>query len=99
MALLRPLFPRQCLVPSSPPPHRPPGGMWGVAGPGNPRPRWDLGVPPGCLSTQASPPALCPRGRTRDLDAVLAVMKGARKFIYASVMDYFPTTRFSHPAR
>uniref|UniRef100_A0A8D2BCF7 spleen exonuclease n=1 Tax=Sciurus vulgaris TaxID=55149 RepID=A0A8D2BCF7_SCIVU len=47
----------------------------------------------------ASPPALCPRGRTRDLDAVLAVMKGARKFIYASVMEYFPTTRFSHPAR
>ncbi|XP_029094673.1 phospholipase D4 [Monodon monoceros] len=47
----------------------------------------------------ASPPALCPHGRTRDLDALLAVMGGAREFIYASVMEYFPTTRFSHPAR
>ncbi|KAB0398858.1 hypothetical protein E2I00_006052 [Balaenoptera physalus] len=34
--------------------------------------------------TQASPPALCPHGRTRDLDALLAVMGGAREFIYAS---------------
>lgn len=48
---------------------------------------------------QASPPQLCPQGRTRDLDALLAVMGAARQFIYASVMDYFPTTRFSHPAR
>nr|XP_023402379.1 LOW QUALITY PROTEIN: phospholipase D4 [Loxodonta africana] len=47
----------------------------------------------------ASPPALCPHGRTRDLDALLAVMGEAQKFIYASVMEYFPTTRFSHPAR
>lgn len=47
----------------------------------------------------ASPPALCPRGRTRDLDAVLAVMRAARRFLYVSVMDYFPTTRFSRPAR
>lgn len=47
----------------------------------------------------ASPPALCPHGRTRDLEALLAVMGGAREFIYASVMEYFPTTRFSHPAR
>ncbi|XP_021566742.1 phospholipase D4 [Carlito syrichta] len=47
----------------------------------------------------ASPPTLCPHGRTRDLDALLAVMGGAREFIYASVMEYFPTTRFSHPRR
>ena len=51
------------------------------------------------LPAQASPPALCPHGRTRDLDALLAVMGGAREFIYASVMEYFPTTRFTHPAR
>ena len=57
-------------------------------------------VPAGDLSApQASPPELCPHGRTRDLDALLAVMRGARQFIYASVMDYFPTTRFAHPAR
>ncbi|XP_057588633.1 5'-3' exonuclease PLD4 [Hippopotamus amphibius kiboko] len=47
----------------------------------------------------ASPPKLCPHGRTRDLDALLAVMGDAREFIYASVMEYFPTTRFSHPSR
>lgn len=51
------------------------------------------------LPLQASPPSLCPRGRTRDLDAVLAVMRGAGEFIYVSVMEYFPTTRFTHPAR
>ncbi|XP_012601935.1 5'-3' exonuclease PLD4 isoform X1 [Microcebus murinus] len=47
----------------------------------------------------ASPPVLCPRGRTRDLDALLAVMGAAQEFIYASVMEYFPTTRFARPAR
>uniref|UniRef100_A0A8B9WPS1 spleen exonuclease n=3 Tax=Bos TaxID=9903 RepID=A0A8B9WPS1_BOSMU len=46
----------------------------------------------------ASPPALCPHGRTRDLDALLAVMGAAQEFLYASVMEYFPTTRFRHPA-
>lgn len=51
------------------------------------------------LPLQASPPSLCPHGRTRDLDAVLAVMGGAGEFIYVSVMEYFPTTRFTHPAR
>ncbi|XP_022361176.1 phospholipase D4 isoform X2 [Enhydra lutris kenyoni] len=47
----------------------------------------------------ASPPALCPHGRTRDLEALLAVVRDAREFIYVSVMEYFPSTRFSHPAR
>lgn len=57
-------------------------------------------VPSGtALPAQASPPALCPAGRTRDLDALLAVMGGAREFIYASVMEYFPTSRFRHPPR
>ncbi|XP_036061975.1 5'-3' exonuclease PLD4 isoform X1 [Onychomys torridus] len=47
----------------------------------------------------ASPPSFCPYGRTRDLDAVLGVMASACEFIYVSVMEYFPTTRFTHPAR
>ncbi|XP_012871642.1 PREDICTED: phospholipase D4 isoform X1 [Dipodomys ordii] len=47
----------------------------------------------------ASPPPLCPHGRTRDLDAVLAVIRGARKFVYTAVMEYFPSTHFHHPAR
>lgn len=69
----------------------------GVAGPVTKqlrtRPLRDLSGP------QASPPALCPHGRTRDLDALLAVMGAAQEFLYASVMEYFPTTRFRHPAR
>lgn len=51
------------------------------------------------LPPQASPPSLCPHGRTRDLDAILEAMAAAREFIYVSVMEYFPTTRFTHPAR
>ncbi|XP_006902765.1 PREDICTED: phospholipase D4 [Elephantulus edwardii] len=47
----------------------------------------------------ASPPVLCPHGRTRDLDALLTVMGQAREFLYASVMEYFPTTRFSRTPR
>lgn len=58
------------------------------------------GVPSGTsLPTQASPPQLCPHGRTRDLDALLAVIRAARQFIYASVMEYLPTTCFRHPPR
>lgn len=26
-------------------------------------------------------------------------MEGAREFVYVSVMEYFPTTRFTHPVR
>lgn len=64
------------------------------------RPLRDLfdGVPTTAYFS-ASPPSLCPHGRTRDLDAVLEAMADAREFIYVSVMEYFPTTRFTHPAR
>ncbi|XP_044517830.1 5'-3' exonuclease PLD4 isoform X2 [Gracilinanus agilis] len=47
--------------------------------------------------TQASPPVLCPKGRTRDLDALLSLIRDAKDFFYASVMEYFPTSRFQHP--
>lgn len=53
----------------------------------------------GLSPLQASPLMLCPHGRTQDLDALLAVIGGARVFIYAEVMEFFPTTRFSHPTR
>ncbi|XP_067099296.1 5'-3' exonuclease PLD4 isoform X1 [Osmerus mordax] len=46
-----------------------------------------------------SPPAFCPSSRTQDLDAILSVMDEAERFIDVSVMEYFPTTRFSHPSR
>lgn len=47
----------------------------------------------------ASPPTFCPRGRTKDLEALLSVIRGAEDFLYASVMEYFPTSRFEHPIR
>ncbi|XP_028604942.2 5'-3' exonuclease PLD4 [Podarcis muralis] len=47
----------------------------------------------------ASPASFCPGGRTFDLVAVLDVIYDAEKFVYVSMMDYFPTSRFRHPPR
>ncbi|XP_067895165.1 5'-3' exonuclease PLD3-like isoform X4 [Heterodontus francisci] len=44
--------------------------------------------------TQSSPPIMCPKGRTTDLDAILSGINAAKKFLYISVMEYFPTSRF-----
>ncbi|NXH80623.1 PLD3 Phospholipase, partial [Edolisoma coerulescens] len=50
-------------------------------------------------SRQSSPPALCAAGRTRDLDALLAVIDSAEAFVDVAVMSYLPTTEFSRPER
>ncbi|XP_067847772.1 5'-3' exonuclease PLD3 isoform X2 [Heptranchias perlo] len=42
----------------------------------------------------SSPPRMCPKGRTTDLDAILSGINAAKKFLYVSVMEYFPTSRF-----
>ncbi|XP_039768080.1 5'-3' exonuclease PLD4 [Ornithorhynchus anatinus] len=47
----------------------------------------------------ASPPALCPQGRTHDLAALLQGIREAQEFVHISVMEYFPTTRFQQPPR
>ncbi|XP_019374022.1 PREDICTED: phospholipase D4 isoform X1 [Gavialis gangeticus] len=47
----------------------------------------------------ASPPAFSPKGRTHDLLSVISIIKDAQEYVYASVMEYFPTSRFTHPAR
>ncbi|RLW10508.1 hypothetical protein DV515_00001902 [Chloebia gouldiae] len=47
----------------------------------------------------ASPPAFCPEGRTHDLSAILSIISRAQKFVYVSVMEYFPTSRFVQPKR
>jgi len=41
-------------------------------------------------SSQSSPPAFCPAGRTNDIDALLSVINEARIFVYIAVMDYSP---------
>ncbi|XP_077294521.1 5'-3' exonuclease PLD3-like isoform X2 [Arctopsyche grandis] len=38
----------------------------------------------------SSPPPLSPVGRTNDLSAIVNIIKSAEKFVYISVMDYFP---------
>lgn len=43
----------------------------------------------------SSPPKFCPPGRTDDLSAILRVIDSATKFVYVSVMDYFPTTLYT----
>ncbi|MEQ2164997.1 hypothetical protein GOODEAATRI_012477, partial [Goodea atripinnis] len=49
--------------------------------------------------SQSSPPSFCADGRTQDLQSILSVMEDAEKFIYIAVMNYLPTTEFSHPKR
>ncbi|KAL9950329.1 hypothetical protein ACROYT_G042815 [Oculina patagonica] len=43
----------------------------------------------------SSPPKLSPPGREDDLSAILRVINTATKFVYVSVMDYFPTTLYT----
>ncbi|XP_063987276.1 5'-3' exonuclease PLD3-like isoform X3 [Diachasmimorpha longicaudata] len=43
----------------------------------------------------SSPPPLSPKGRTNDIDAILHCIDKAEKFIYISVMDYFPLTIYT----
>ena len=51
------------------------------------------------VDLQSSPPGLCPKGRSSDIDAILNVMHNAQQFIYIAVMDYFPMTIYTYPQR
>ncbi|XP_078090118.1 5'-3' exonuclease PLD3 isoform X2 [Mustelus asterias] len=42
----------------------------------------------------SSPSRMCAKGRTTDLEAILSGINSAKKFLYVSVMEYFPTSRF-----
>lgn len=39
-------------------------------------------------SFQSSPEAFCAEGRSSDLDALLHVVRSAKKFVHIAVMDY-----------
>lgn len=43
----------------------------------------------------SSPPPFSPKDRTNDVDAILYCIERAEKFIYISVMDYFPLTIYT----
>ena len=47
----------------------------------------------------SSPRTLCPTGRTRDLYAILDVIRSAEKFIWIAVMDYLPAIEYDGPYR
>lgn len=51
------------------------------------------------LLTQNSPPAFCPDSRTKDLDAVLSVVRQAEQFIHVALMEYFPASKFFYHHR
>nr|XP_055069279.1 inactive phospholipase D5 isoform X1 [Misgurnus anguillicaudatus] len=44
-----------------------------------------------------SPQLFCPKGRSRDIDAMRQVIQKARRFIYISVTDYLPLVNHSLP--
>ncbi|MEQ2242963.1 hypothetical protein ILYODFUR_002205 [Ilyodon furcidens] len=58
-----------------------------------------LNSTPSSVYLSSSPPSFCAEGRTQDLQSILSVMEDAEKFIYIAVMNYLPTTEFSHPKR
>jgi phospholipase D3/4 len=43
----------------------------------------------------SSPPPMNPRGRTNDLNAITHTILNAERFVYISVMDYFPLELYS----
>ncbi|GFR65188.1 phospholipase D3 [Elysia marginata] len=45
----------------------------------------------------SSPPPFCPSGRSNDIDAIVNVIRSAKKFIYISVMDYLPQIVYTEP--
>ncbi|KAL0100165.1 hypothetical protein PUN28_019537 [Cardiocondyla obscurior] len=47
------------------------------------------------LFIASSPPPFSPKGRSSDLDAIVHCIAKAEKFIYISVMDYFPLTIYT----
>lgn len=46
----------------------------------------------------SSPPSFNPNGRTNDIQALVSVIDGAKKFINIAVMDYFPTFLYQKTA-
>ncbi|XP_063002406.1 5'-3' exonuclease PLD3-like isoform X2 [Elgaria multicarinata webbii] len=51
------------------------------------------------LYISSSPPALCSRGRTPDLSAIISTIEDAEDFVYIAVMDYEPQCSFCKPKR
>nr|XP_018917049.1 PREDICTED: phospholipase D3-like [Bemisia tabaci] len=47
----------------------------------------------------SSPPIFCPEGRTWDVEAVIDVIRGAKRHIYIAVMDYLPLFAYSRDAK
>ncbi|KAI6652898.1 Phospholipase D3-like [Oopsacas minuta] len=49
------------------------------------------------LYLSSAPYTFCPTGRTRDLNALLNVIRSAEKFVWIAVMDYIPAIIYNKP--
>ncbi|XP_027855300.1 phospholipase D3 isoform X1 [Xiphophorus couchianus] len=58
-----------------------------------------LNSTPSSVYLSSSPPSFCAAGRTPDLQSLLSVIDDAEEFIYIAVMNYLPTTEYTHPKR
>ncbi|XP_052009450.1 5'-3' exonuclease PLD4-like isoform X2 [Xyrauchen texanus] len=56
----------------------------------------NLSGAPSQVYIAASPPAFCPDSRTRDLDAILSIIRDAQWFIHVTVMEFYPASKFFH---
>ncbi|XP_051501864.1 5'-3' exonuclease PLD4-like [Myxocyprinus asiaticus] len=59
----------------------------------------NLSGAPSQVYIAASPPAFCPDSRTRDLDAILSIIRDAQQFIHVAVMEFYPASKFFHQHR
>ncbi|XP_052001439.1 5'-3' exonuclease PLD4 isoform X2 [Xyrauchen texanus] len=56
----------------------------------------NLSGAPSKVYITASPSAFCPDSRTRDLDAILSIIRDAQRFIHVAVMEFYPASKFFH---
>ncbi|KAJ8394067.1 hypothetical protein AAFF_G00054110 [Aldrovandia affinis] len=61
--------------------------------------RLNLNGVPAHVYLSSAPPQLSGHGRTGDLSAILSVISDAQQFIFISVMDYLPFSRFTKTPR
>ena len=52
-----------------------------------------------CRYFSSSPPPLSPEGREDDINAILNVIRGAKRFIHIAVMDFVPMFIYTRPKK
>ena len=52
-----------------------------------------------CRYFSSSPPPLSPEGREEDINAILNVIRDAKRFIHIAVMDFVPMFIYTRPKK